>query len=99
MNGVDMRRRRTLEIVAALMAGALMTGIVACGGQDKSNNGDLKGVLFHRPDKIEGYTNVDGQPNLVRLCIDGVAFMTTSRDYSSTIRVPEWDHWCGGATK
>jgi len=28
------------------------------------------------------------------LCIDGVAFVTTSRDYSAVLRVPEWDAWC-----
>lgn len=47
------------------------------------------------PDKIELYLNIDQYPNVVRLCIGGVAFATTTRDFTALVRVPEWDRtWC-----
>lgn len=84
--------------------GTAVMVLAACGkggiGDTNSNHADLRGVIFHRPDKIEGYNNVDGQPNLVRLCIGGVAFATSSREYSSVLRVPEWDSsYCNAIPK
>ena len=70
--------------------------LTACGANDR----DLEGVNGKHPDKIELYINVDQHPNLVRLCIDHVAFVTTSRDNGQNfLRVPEWDSWCGGTSK
>jgi hypothetical protein len=89
---------RGTKIAAAATGAALVVALAGCGA-DASNNGDLKGVDFRKPDKIEGYLNVDGQPNLTRLCIDGQAFLTSSRDYDAVIRVPEWNAWCGGVAK
>lgn len=47
------------------------------------------------PDRVDLFYNLDTHPNVVRLCIDGVAIMTTSREYGDAVtRVPEWDAYC-----
>jgi hypothetical protein len=84
--------RTKRNAIVTAVAGVVLVATAAC--DNNSNNGDLKGVNFRKPDKIEGYLNVDGQPNLTRLCIDGQAFLTSSRDYDAVIRVPEWNSWC-----
>lgn len=73
-----------------LLGGLLGAALAGCG----SNRRDLEGIPLTEPSKVEIYANLDTQPNIVRLCIDGVALMTTSREYTSVIRVPEWDAWC-----
>lgn len=56
---------------------------------------DLEGIEAQHPDKIEFFQSVDGYPNIGRVCIDGVAFVTTTREYGDAInRIPEWDEWC-----
>jgi hypothetical protein len=75
----------TIVVILGLMAG--------CG----SSRRDLNGVPNQDPQKAEMYANVDGYPNIVRICVDGVAFATTTRNYGDAImRVPEWDaSFCG----
>jgi hypothetical protein len=91
--------KQFMGVVAVIVAAAGLGVLMGCSSQsDNSNNGDLKGVQYRKPDKIEGYLNVDGQPNLTRLCIDGQAFLTSSRDYDAVLRVPEWNTWCTPAT-
>lgn len=46
------------------------------------------------PDSIEVFQNVQMHPNLARVCIDGTAWLTTTRDLDSVERVPEWDQYC-----
>lgn len=46
------------------------------------------------PDSIEVFQNVQLHPNIARVCIDGVAFLTTTRDFDAIDRVPEWDAFC-----
>ena len=68
-------------------------GLSGCEGQQVR---DLEGVPIRQPDKAEIYANVDQYPNITRICIDGVAFATTTRDYQPVMRVPEWDSsFCG----
>jgi hypothetical protein len=82
--------------VAALVAAGVLTSAESCDNQ----TADKKGVIFHDPQKIEGYKNVDQHPNIVRLCIDGVAFYTTTRTNGEFMgRVPEWDTWCKGTAQ
>ena len=71
----------------------LATVLVGCSNQTKR---DLEGVPVREPDKSEVYLNVDQYPNVTRLCIDGLAFATTTRENNAAIfRVPEWDKtWC-----
>jgi len=80
-------KRSIISAVAVLAIGGSTAG---CG----ANTRDLEGVPLRNPQKAEIYANIDGHPNLARQCIDGVAFLTTTRDYSSVLRVPEWDGWC-----
>ena len=65
---------------------------VACGGQN--NFRDVKGVKSQNPDLIQNYNNMDQHPNIGKVCIDGVAFLTTTRAYQPVTRVPEWDKTC-----
>jgi hypothetical protein len=39
----------------------------------------VKGVRSQDPDLIESYNNLDSHPNIAKVCIDGVAFATTTR--------------------
>jgi hypothetical protein len=85
------RGKKFAGIVAVVAAGLVLAG---CG----ANTRDLEGVPIKDPDKIEIYANLDQHPNIVRLCIGGVAFYTTTRDLNAIGRVPEWDAWCGNTT-
>ncbi len=75
-----------------LAAAGLAITLAAC--TPGNNFRDVEGVKSRNPDKIENYNNMDQHANVGRLCIDGVAFMTTTRDYHAIQRVPEWDRWC-----
>jgi hypothetical protein len=68
-----------MRLKAMAMGVAAMLALAACSSDD-ANSHDIKGVPWKNPDKIEVYANVDGHPNITRLCIGGVAFATTSRD-------------------
>lgn len=76
--------------LAALLA-AIAAAAAGCQGADTR---DLENVKGKDPKKVELYVNVDKHPNVVRLCIDGVAFVTTSREMDGILRVPEFDAWC-----
>lgn len=87
---------------------ALAVLLVGCGGEGSdlgssfSGGGgfkDLRGITPENPAKAWLVNNVDGYPNLVGLCVKGVAFVTTTRDQSAAalMRVPEWDDECGTA--
>ena len=82
--------RKTI-VVAGLVAGA-----IALGGCTPGNNfRDVEGVDSQDPDKIEAYNNLDGHPNIAKVCIDGVAFATTTRENNAAIqRVEAWDKTC-----
>lgn len=82
--------------LGALGAVALLA-LAGCGDTFR----DLEGVKGKDPDRVEIVYNVDGYPNVVRICVDKVAFGTTTRDAQAAIfRVPEWDvPFCGAAAK
>lgn len=77
------------KAIAAVGAFALVLLLGACGTDD-----DLQGVTKLKPEKAEIFINVDGQPDLVRLCIDHEAFVTTGGDNDTVTPVPGWDAWC-----
>lgn len=79
--------KKALIALAAFLGVAALTG---CG----ANVRDLEGVPIKEPQKIEIYANLDKHPNIVRLCIDGIAWVTTTRELESVTRVPEYDAWC-----
>lgn len=83
-----------IKRLGALTA-ALATVLTVVAGCGSNNFRDVEGVKSRKPDKIENYNNMDGHPNVGRICIDGVAFYTTTRDFKAIERVPEWDGWCG----
>jgi hypothetical protein len=72
---------------------AAVAALTACSPEIRdSEDADLRD-----PDEIVIFTNVDTYPNLVKLCVDGLGFVTTTREYDPWGRVPEWDDYC--ATK
>lgn len=77
--------KKTVAVIAAALA---LTG---CANQTTR---DLEGVPVQEPDSTRIYTNVDQYPNIVVNCIDGVAFVTTTRAYDGITRVPELDETC-----
>lgn len=78
-----------------ILLGVAVTGLVILGACSPSNNfRDVEGVKSQRPDLIENYNNMDQHPNIGKVCIDGVAFLTTTRDFQAVVRVPEWDKTC-----
>jgi hypothetical protein len=88
-------KRRLLVPVLAVTAVAT-AGLGACS--PGNNFRDVKGVKSQDPDLIESYNNLDGHPNIAKVCIDGVAFATTTRDAQAAIqRVPDWDATCPAA--
>lgn len=55
---------------------------------------DMEGVDASPPDAFRVWQSADQFPNLARTCIDGVAFLLTTRDYQQTTHIPEWDKFC-----
>jgi hypothetical protein len=45
-------------------------------------------------DYIEVFRNADDFPNVARICVEGIAFASTSSGGPSLLRVPEWDSMC-----
>lgn len=87
---------KTLKYFTLAGVAVITVTLSGCGS---ANQADVKGVNVRNPDKIEAYANIDQHPNIVRLCIDHVAFATTSRENGQNfIRVPEWDVSFCGAT-
>jgi hypothetical protein len=83
------------RLAAAGVAVALIGGLSACG---RDNFRDIKGIRSQTPDRVEVMSNVDGNPNIAVLCIHGAGFASTTRDFTSIFRVPEWDRLCPPAT-
>ncbi|UGT45410.1 hypothetical protein LTV02_19350 [Nocardia yamanashiensis] len=82
---------KRFHLAAAVLGTALL--LTAC--EQGSNYRDLKGIPGQEPDSVTMYINVDQHPNLAKVCIDGIAFMTTSRLSDDAVtRVPEWDKTC-----
>lgn len=83
-----------------LITAAFALAALAAACSPGNNFRDVEGVPSQDPDKIEVFNNVDQHPNLALVCIHGVAFATTTRDYDAVTRVPEWDKTCpGGPTR
>lgn len=81
--------RRVLLTLAAASAALLIAGC------DDANQKDVKGVQAKsNPDNVTAWANIDQHPNLVRVCADGIAFLTTSREALPAQRLPEWDWAC-----
>lgn len=78
----------------APIALAVISLILVAGCND-ANQKDVKGVQASaNPDNIRVWANIDQHPNFTRICADGIAFLTTSRDTMPIQRVAEWDWAC-----
>lgn len=77
--------KKTLIAVAALVA---LTG---CANQTIR---DLEDVPVEEPDSARIIVNVDQYPNIAIMCVDGVAFVTTTRELDGILRVEELDKTC-----
>ena len=80
---------RKVRVVATAMAAMLL--LSAC---PMTQQRDYEGAQVRDPDEVVIFTNVDEHPNIVRVCLDGIAFATTTRDFTAIFRVPEWDSFC-----
>jgi hypothetical protein len=84
--------------VTVLLALVLLAG---CSAQ----LGDRGGTEGAAPDRIsdvdfiEVFRNADNFPNMARMCVDGLAFASSSSGGPSLVRVPEWDGWCAVVTR
>lgn len=89
-----MTRNRKMVAAVALVAGLVATGVSACGPTQLN---DLRNAPSSYPDYATTYLNVDNFPNITLVCIKGVGFATSTRDYASVQQVPQWNAFC--ATK
>lgn len=92
---------KRMLVVTLSLVGVILLGASSCdtnGGTSFTGGGgfkDLKGIAPQDPDKTWLINNVDGFPNIVMLCANGVMFATTSREAAGAIlRVPEADGRC-----
>jgi hypothetical protein len=78
------------RIAIAAVAVVLLAG---CGTGQQWR--DLEGQVQTEPDKVRLVTNVDTYPNIVALCIEGVGFVTTTRDDRPLQESPGLtEKWC-----
>ncbi|MEV0967364.1 hypothetical protein [Microtetraspora glauca] len=98
--------------VAARWSGAVLA-VLLVSGCSSPQLGDRGGQEEAAPDKIsdvdyvEVFRNVDNFPNIARICIEGVAFASTSSGIRgengvanpALLRVPEWDAKCTSHAK
>jgi hypothetical protein len=93
-NYKDEEVKRSWKVAAtgvALVAGAVL--LAGCGTGQQWR--DLEGQPQTEPDKVRLITNINGYPNVVALCIEGVGFVTTTRDYTSLQESPGLTAgWC-----
>lgn len=92
-----MKMKKPAAMAAGLMSAALL--LAGCGSTNSFTGGggwkDLEGVTPQDPTNVRLYNNVNGFPNIVLLCTDGVAFATTTREAAGAImRIPELDATC-----
>lgn len=81
------KKRLLIGLATLALAGAACT--------PGNNFRDVEGVPSQDPDKVFMYNNVDMHPNIAVVCIKGVAFITTTREYGDAIqRVPDLDKVC-----
>ncbi|GAB2470843.1 hypothetical protein GCM10027187_43640 [Streptosporangium sandarakinum] len=96
---------------AGRAAGAALAVLLLAGCSDQL--GDRGGKNGAPPDRIgdvdyvEVFRNADNFPNIARICVEGLAFASTSSGSRgedgvanpALIRVPEWDAGCAAHAK
>lgn len=98
-----------IMLVIILGASALVLLATACTedasksdlAQPQQENGDVPNdiVTAGAPDSVHVFWNVDGHANFIRICADGLAFMSVSTAHQGNAmpaiqRLPEWDGMC-----
>ncbi len=91
--------KRTTRTLAAILA--LSGALLGAGACSRGGFRDLNNVPAQDPDKAILINNVDGYPNVVILCVGGVALTTTTRGSSQAAlqHIAELDHLCPGYVK
>ena len=58
---------------------------------------DLEGIQAETPDRVRVFLNADQFPNVNVVCIDGVGFVTTTRDYQQMTELSDqaFSRLCG----
>jgi len=94
-----------MNVKIARRVGVIAAGLITCvllGASDcqPTEERDLEGVHLQDPQKTEIYANVNGHPNIVVMCIHGIAFATTTRENGQNfMRVEDLDGPLCGTTK
>jgi hypothetical protein len=78
-----------------VVAGGAAIAVLGLVGCEDANQKDVRGVQANaNPGNVTVFANIDQHPNFTRICADGLAFITTSRDTMPINRLPEWDWAC-----
>jgi hypothetical protein len=93
--------KRSIKYTIAGACAVLALAVAGCTGQNSLNGGggfkDVKGVSPQNADSYTLYNNVDKYPNVVVMCVKGVALVTTTRDAQSALQhIVELDRTCPG---
>ena len=99
---MTLRKIKTRWVVAAGVAGFMVLGGASgCEEvtQDRQSGAGLKADNISDTTDVTVWRNIDGAPNVVTFCADGLAFAgTLSMDGArspSILRLPELDQRCG----
>ena len=80
-------------VVSVVLAASLAIAASACTPPWEGSIRDLENAEVRDADVVV-YNNINRHPNIARVCTDGVAWVTTSRDFDSLERMEEWDELC-----
>ena len=97
--------RKTLLMMSIMIA--TLAATVACSDQLGDRGGQEGAPPDHIGDVqwVEVWRNADEMPNVARVCVEGIAFATTSSGLRGEgvaspqlVRVAEWDGFCQSKT-
>jgi outer membrane lipoprotein SlyB len=77
------------KIVA--LAGVVASVLLTAGSCEAQQLRDLENVPVEEMQNVRIFVNVDGYANMVVGCIEGAAFVFTTRDYEAFERQPDLD--------
>ncbi|MEV5413118.1 hypothetical protein AB0K60_30310 [Thermopolyspora sp. NPDC052614] len=97
-----MTRSTAAGWTGALLAVLLLTGCSSDQLADRGGQEDAPPDKISDVDYIEVFRNADNFPNVARICIEGLAFASTSSGRRgedavaapALLRIPEWDAKC-----
>ena len=82
------------HLIAAIALALVVTGCT-------STLQDLEGIQAETPDRVRVFLNADQFPNLNVVCINGVGFVNTTRDYQQMTELSDqaYSRLCGEGTE